>query len=114
MEAGRQKNGVPSCYYASGCMNPMPELTEAESMALDVFFDCFTQWHRASGGFSVVRTGLDYRSARVVAEARGVAWTWPLLKRLQACERAVLSYDSMTRERESVRSDNARAAGIVN
>lgn len=107
------KPGTGRCFFDTGCRNPVPVLSDAEEAAFSVFIDCQTQW-KWLGGFGAARVGLDYQGARQVADAHGLAWTWPLLKRLQACERAVLAADRIQQERAAQQAENQRAAGIVN
>lgn len=114
MEAGRQKFGEPRCYFSdtTGCVNPYPVLDLEDEAAFAIFLDAQTQWKYASAGFGVFRAGLDYSGVRQVAAAHGVAWTWPLLKRIQSCERAILESDRVARERKEVQNRNQQEAGI--
>lgn len=109
----RQKGNPSGCLWGAKCQYPEPALSDAETAALNVFLDSMTQWRWVSG-MAVSRAGLDFAAVESVARAHGLAWTWPLLRRVQICERTLLEYDRLRNARSAQAEENARAAGIVN
>lgn len=80
----------PVCRFGV-CQNPEPELSPDDALALRLFMASQGQWRYVGGGFGPpVPIGLDLPGVKLIADAMGIAWNWPLMRRLEICQQAAL------------------------